>query len=119
MLDVTLNTGNVHDNVAFDELYDRLDKAFPEMEYAVMDAGFKTPWMTKRVIDDGRIPVLPYKRPMGKDGFFRPYEFICDEYFDCVLCPENNVLKCSTTTREGYRQFKSDLEICKKCPSRF
>lgn len=27
---------------------------------------------------------------MGKDGFFRPYEFIYDEYYDSVLCPENN-----------------------------
>lgn len=119
VLDVTLNPGNVHDSVAFDGLYDRLCKAFPEMKYVVADAGYKTPWIAKRVIDDNRFPVLPYKRPMGKTGFFRPYEFIYDEYFDCVLCPENNVLKYSTTTREGYRQFKSDPNICKDCPSKF
>ena len=71
------------------------------------------------VIDDGRIPVFPYKRPMGKTGFFRPYDFICDEFFDCVLCPENRVLKYSTTTREGYRQFKSDPQICQNCPLKF
>ena len=118
VLDVTMNPGNVHDSVAFDGLYDRLDKAFPEMKYVVADAGYKTPWIAKRVIDDDRIPILPYKRPMGKSGFFRPYEFIYDEYFDCVLCPENSVLKYSTTTREGYRQFKSNPNICKNCPSR-
>lgn len=118
VLDVTLNPGNVHDSVAFDGLYDRLCKAFPEMKYVVADAGYKTPWIAKRVIDDNRIPVLPYKRPMGKDGFFRPYEFIYDEYFDCVLCPENNVLKYTTTTREGYRQFKSDPPKCENCPSK-
>ena len=118
VLDVTLNPGNIHDSVAFDGLYDRLCKAFPEMKYVVADAGYKTPWIAKRVIDDNRIPVLPYKRPMGKDGFFRPYEFIYDEYFDCVLCPENNVLKYTTTTREGYRQFKSDPKKCENCPSR-
>ena len=84
----------------------------------LFDGNNKTPWIAKRVIDDGRIPVLPYKRPMGKDGFFRPYEFVYDEYFDCVLCPENNVLKYSTTTREGYRQFKSDPKICENCPSK-
>ena len=119
VLDVTLNPGNVHDSVAFDGLYDRLCEIFPEVEFAVADAGYKTPWIAKRVIDDGRIPVLPYKCPMGKDGFFRPYEFIYDEYFDCVLCPENNVLKYCTTTREGYRQFKSDTNICTNCPSKF
>lgn len=119
VLDVTLNPGNIHDSVAFDGLYDRLWVKFPEMEYLVMDSGFKTPWIAKRVIDDGRIPVLPYKRPMGKDGFFRPNEFIYDEYFDCVLCPENQVLKYTTTTREGYRQFKSDPKICENCPSKY
>lgn len=119
VLDVTLNPGNVHDSVAFDGLYDRLCVKFPEMEYLVMDSGFKTPWIAKRVIDDGRYPVLPYKRPMGKDGFFRPNEFIYDEYFDCVLCPENQVLKYTTTTREGCRQFKSDPKICENCPSKY
>ena len=118
VLDVTLNPGNVHDIVAFDGLYDRLCKAFPEMKYVVADAGYKTPWIAKRVIDDDRIPVLPYKRPMGKDGFFKPYEFVYDEYFDCILCPENNVLKYTKTTREGYRQFKSDPKKCENCPSK-
>ena len=119
VLDVTLNPGNVHDSVAFDGLYDRLRVNFPEIRNVVMDAGYKTPWIAKRVIDDERFPILPYKRPMSKKGFFRPYEFVYDEYFDCVLCPENSVLKYSTTTREGYRQFKSDPKICKDCPSKF
>ncbi len=96
-----------------------LGKTFPEIKQIVIDAGFKTPWIAKQVINDNRFPVLPYKRPMGKTGFFRPHEFIYDEYFDCVLCPENSVLKYFTTTREGYRQFKSDPNTCQNCPSRF
>lgn len=118
VLDVTLNAGNVHDSTAFNGLYDRLCERLPEMKYVVADAGYKTPWISKRVIDDNRIPVLPYKRPMGKNGFFRPKEFIYDEYYDCVLCPENAVLEYSTTTREGYRQFKSDPKACQNCPSK-
>ena len=34
-----------------------------------MGAGYKPPWICKKVIDDGRIPVLPYKMPMGNKGF--------------------------------------------------
>ena len=113
---MTVNPGNVHDSVAFDGLYERLKKHF-EMRYVVADAGYKTPWICKRVIDDGKIPVLPYKRPMGKDGFFKPYEYIYDEYFDCVLCPENRVLSYSTTNRDGYREFKSKSYFCENCPS--
>ena len=81
VMDVTVNPGNVHDSVAFDRLYDRLVQNFPEIDACVMDAGYKTPWVCKKVIDDGRIPVLPYKRPMGDKGFFRPYEYVYDDYY--------------------------------------
>ena len=118
VMDVTVNAGNVHDSAAFDGLYDRLVKRFPEIKAVVMDAGYKTPWICKKVTDDGRIPVLPYKRPMGAKGFFRPYEYVYDEYYNCVICPENQVLKFSTINRDGCREFKSDPKICKNCPSR-
>ncbi len=88
-MDVTVNSGNVHDSVAFDGLYDRLTDKRPEIKNIVMDAGYKTPWIGKRVLDDGRIPILPYKRPMGKKGNYPPQAYVYDEYFDCVVCPEN------------------------------
>ena len=87
VMDVTVNSGNVHDSVAFDGLYERLIEKNPEIEAVVMDAGYKTPWISKRVLDDKRIPVLPYKRPMGKQDFFKPYEYVYDKYYDCVICP--------------------------------
>ena len=118
VMDVTVNAGNVHDSVAFDGLYDRLTEKNPEIENIVADAGYKTPWISKRVLDDGRIPILPYKRPMGKKGNYPPYEYIYDEYFDCVICPENQVLNYATTNREGYREFKSKGYICENCPTK-
>lgn len=44
---------------------------------------------------------------MGKKDFFPPYEYIYDEYFDCVICPENHVLSYAATNREGCIEFKS------------
>ena len=114
----TVNPGNMHDSVAFDGLYDRLVERNTEIKAIVADAGYKTPWISKRILDDGRIPVLPYKRPMSKKGFFPPYEYVYDEYFNCVICPENQVLSYATTNREGYREFKSKGYICENCPSR-
>lgn len=118
ILDVTVNSGNVHDSVAFDGLYDRFTQKFPQIQSVVMDAGYKTPWICKKVIDDVRIPVLPYKRPMGAKDFFRPHEYVYDEYYSCVICPENQVLNFSTVNRDGYREFKSKSYQCKNCPSR-
>lgn len=40
-----------------------------------------------------------------------------DEYYDCYVCPNNQVLKYSTTNREGYREYKSDGKVCEGCPS--
>lgn len=84
----------------------------------INNAGYKTPWICKKVIEDGRIPVLPYKRPMGAKDFFRPYEYVYDEYYNCVICPENQILNFLTINRDGYSEFKSDPKICKNCPSR-
>jgi len=58
---------------------------------------------------------MPYKRPMTKKGFFRKYEYVHDIYYDCCLCPKNEVLKYSTTNREGYKQYKSNSNVCKNC----
>ena len=117
ILDVEVTAGNVHDSVAFEDYYDRLIEEFPQIECVVIDAGYKTPAIAKKVLDSKRIPVLPYKRPNGKDGYFRPYEYVYDEFYDCVICPENQVLKYSTTNRDGYKEFKSCSQICEKCPS--
>lgn len=118
IMDVTLDPGNVHDSVAFNGLYDRLKVNFQNIKCAVMDSGYKIPWIAKRLLDDGRIPVLPYKRPMSKKDFFRPYEYVLDEYYDCVICPQNNILNYATTDREGYREYKSKGYICKNCPDK-
>ena len=118
IMGMTMNPGNVHDSAAFDGLYDQVTKKFLEIQEVVMDAGFKTPWISKRVIDDGRIPVLPYTRPKGNKDFFKPGDFVYDEYYDCVICPENHVLSYSTANRDGYEEFKSKSYICENCPSR-
>jgi phage terminase large subunit GpA-like protein len=82
-----------------------------------IDAGYKTPWIMKQVFDSQRLPATPYRRPSTKSGFFRKYEYVYDEYYDCIVCPENQILKYSTTNRDGYREYKSDPDICANCPS--
>lgn len=115
ILDVTVNPGNVHDSVAFDGLYSRLAEHYPEMQNVVADAGYKTPWICKEVIDDGRTPILPYTRPAGAKDYYRPAQYVYDVYYDCVICPENQVLNYSTTNRDGYKEYKSKSYKCEKC----
>ena len=68
----------------------------------------KTPWIMKQIFDSERLPSTPYTGPMTKKGFFKKYEFVYDEYYDCIICPNNEILTYSTTDRDGYRQFKSN-----------
>lgn len=113
ILDFTVNPGNEHDSRTFKGLYDRLENI--GMEYCIADAGYKTPAIAKLLLDDGIKPVLPYKRPMTKDNFFKKYEYVYDEHYDCYICPRNQILKYSTTNRDGYREYKSCGHICEKC----
>lgn len=110
--------GNVHDSVVFDSVYDTAVARFPQAEVIAVDAGYKTPWILKKVLDDGRDIATPYKRPMTRQGFFKSYEYVYDEYHDCVLCPMNHVLPYSTTNRDGYREYKSNPPICRGYPQR-
>jgi transposase len=118
ILGFEITPGNVHDSAAFDTVYDKVTEAFPEIQIVTMDSAYRTPWICKRVFGDGRQASLPYKRPMTKDGFFKKYEYVYDEYYDCVLCPNDHVLKYATTNREGYREYKSDPKVCRSCPLR-
>ena len=115
VLDFEVAPGNVHDSVSFWGLYKRL-KDIRKARYLVMDAGYKIPAIARAVIRDGKVPVLPYKRPMTKDGSFRKHEFAYDEYHDCYVCPGNRTLEYSTTDRDGYREYKSKGAACEGCP---
>lgn len=81
-----------------------------------MDAGYKIPALMRELIRDGKVPVMPYKSPMTKKCYFKKHEYVYDEHYDCYICPNNEILKYSTTNREGYREYKSNPEKCKNCP---
>lgn len=84
----------------------------------IVDSGYKIPAIIKQIIEDGKKPIMPYKRLMTKDGFFKKYKYVYDEFFDCYICPNNQTLKYSTTNRDGYREYKSDGSKCEACPFR-
>lgn len=115
ILGFEVTAGNIHDSVSFWDLYKRMKEERSKVKGIVLDSGYKIPAIAKQIIDDGKTPIMPYKRPMTKEGFFKKYEYVYDEYYDCYLCPNNQILKYTTTNREGYREYKSDKSKCKNC----
>lgn len=93
VIDFEMTAGNIHDSISFWNLYQRLRRTVKHPKYYVMDAGYKIPIIVKKLLEDGEIPVMPYKRPMTIKGYIRKNDYIYDEYFDCFLCPNNQILK--------------------------
>ena len=53
---------------------------------------------------------------MTKKGNLPWNAYVYDEYYDCILCPQNQILSYATTNREGYKEYKSKGYICRDCP---
>lgn len=108
--------GNVHDSHMLQPLVEKVMEKVKKPLAVAADAAYKTPAITKFLFDHDIQPALPYTRPKTKDGFLRKHDYVYDEYYDCYICPEGQVLEYSTTTKEGKRQYKSNPTQCASCP---
>ncbi len=116
ILDVVVTAGNVSDSVAWDELYDKVTARFESVEFVAMDAGYKTPWIVKKILDGGRVPILPYTRYKGSKEHYKPWEYEYDPKNDTYICPHGGILRHTTTDREGKRTYRTNPKLCAACP---
>ena len=117
VLGVEVTAGNVHDSVAWDKVYDEVTGKY-DVKFVTMDAGYKTPWIAKKVLDDGKVPVLPYTKYNGKQDRYKPWEYTYDPEKDTYTCPKGEQLRHTTTDRDGKRTYRSTPEKCRNCPCR-
>lgn len=115
---VDVNPSNMHDSVAF---YPAIEKfvnniGIEDTINFLGDAAYKTPHICKILIDLGLNPLFPYKRPMTKEGYFKKYEYIYDEYNDIYICPNEKDLIKTGINKDGYFIYKADPNDCSKCP---
>ena len=96
--------------------YNILNSKFKDkIKNVCLDAEYVNPAICREIILSGHTPLMPYKRPMTGKGLFKKYEYVYDEYYDCYVCPNNEVLSYSTTDKNGYKQYKSNPDKCKNC----
>ena len=115
VLGVEVTAGNVHDSVAWDKVYDDVTHRH-KVQFVAMDAGYKTPWIAKKTLDDGKVPILPYTRYNGKQDRYKPWEYTYDAANDTYTCPRGGVLRHTTTDRDGKRTYRSTPKKCANCP---
>lgn len=116
VLGTIVTPGNVHDSHMLQPLVEKVIEKVKKPLAVAADAAYKTPAIANFLLENQMLPVLPYTRPKTKDGFFRKHDYVYDEHYDCYLCPQGEVLQYTTTTKEGYRQYKSNSSICAECP---
>ncbi len=97
-------------------MYAKLIEKFPEIDTVVADAGYKTPAIAKKLIDDGRTGLFPYTRPRGKKELFRKRDFIYDYVNHTYTCPNGKQLIYKTTRRDGYQEYRTTKANCATCP---
>lgn len=108
--------GNVHDSRLLEPLVQEIIAHVGKPLAIAADAAYKNPFIARFLLTNEMIPALPYTRPRTKKGYLKKTEFVYDNEYDYYVCPEGQVLAYSTTTKEGYRQYKSNPAICADCP---
>ena len=88
MIEAVVAPGNIHDSVAFDDIYDKVTQTFPEIETIVADSAYKTPHSCKKTFDDGQVLFTAYKRPITIKGRHDWWKYVYDAHYGCVICPE-------------------------------
>ena len=118
IIETYITSGNIHDSISFAGLNANYknNPLFSETKLYCLDLGYTSPAVAKIIIDSGKEILTPYKRPMTKKGFFKKYDYVYDEKLNGYLCPNNQLLKYSTTNKNGYREYKSCGEVCANCP---
>ena len=128
VLETVVTPGNVHDSVAFDEVYDKVTENFPQVEAVVADAAYKTPHICKKVFGDGRVLSTAYKRPHSKNciktvqrHIWKDYEELADDarytlaYAQLYKCRKETIERVFADAKEKhamrYTQYRGLAQV--------
>lgn len=95
VLGMIVTPGNVHDSAASPSLLQTFTKHFGK---SFADAAYKTILIAHHLREQDILAVFPYTRPGGVKGMLKKKDFFYDEYYDCYLSENNQILRYRTTT---------------------
>ena len=107
---------SVHDSRPYLSRLDRQRQRFGlEVEAVGLDAGYMAAAICKGLEERELYGVIGYRRLNHKKGYFYKRQYIYDREQDVYICPAEQRISYSTTNRSGYREYKSDPNVCKRC----
>ena len=113
-LDCEIVPGNVHDSQSVKPILERLFKDY-DIDTVAADSAYKTGPISELILSNNALFFTAYKRPGGKKGYFKTYEFVYDEYYNQVLCPMDKQLDYKRTSRDGYKIYQAKKRDCLNC----
>ena len=115
--DTHITPANVHDSIPYLERLDHQRQRFGFATEAVgLDAGYMSAPICKGLEDREIYGVIGYRRPTHIKGRLPKRAYTYNPQTDTYLCPNGQSLTYRTTSREGYREYRSDPAVCKACP---
>jgi hypothetical protein len=115
--DTHITAANVHDSIPYLERLDRQRERFNfETEAVGLDAGYMSAPLCKGLEDRKLYGVIGYRRPTHIKGRLPKRAYVYDAGQDIYRCPGGQQLSYRTTNRDGYREYRSDPELCRNCP---
>lgn len=117
--DAYITPGNVHDSIPYLDRLQRQKERFGfSIEAVALDSGYLTTPICKELKNQDIFAVIAHRRFHSAKGLFPKWKFHYDSQADTYRCPQDHLLTYRTTTRDGYREYKSDPTYCKGCPCR-
>lgn len=117
--DTHVTAGNVHDSRPYLERLDHQMHRFDFSPHSVgLDAGYSTNAICYGLEQRDIAPVMGYRRPVHRKGYFYKGEYIYSSTQDHYTCPQGQTLIYKTTDRNGYKHYHSDARHCLQCPVR-
>lgn len=115
--DAYVTPGNVHDSVPYLQRLDRQIERFDfKVEAVALDSGYLTNPICKGLSEREIFGVIAHRRYQPTKGLFPKWKFKYDKEQDIYTCPNGQTLAYSTTSRDGYREYKSNPKQCATCP---
>jgi transposase len=115
--DTHVTAANVHDSIPYLKRLDRQIDHFNFPTEAVgLDAGYMSAPICKGLEDRDIYGVIGYRRPHHIKGRLYKRDYVYDPKADVYSCPHDQLLTYRTTNRDGYREYRSDPNICRQCP---
>ncbi|WP_432405073.1 IS1182 family transposase [Wukongibacter sp. M2B1] len=114
---VNVTPGNINDATPYLKILDeQIEKYDFNIKFVGLDAGYFTAPICKGLNDREIQGAIGYRLGPHKKGKFTKNKFQYVKEWDVVMCPEHYPMHYRTTTRQGYREYISDKDVCASCP---